>query len=406
MIEQVGQGRMRAGLEPTALSMRRTAGVLAVVIAPVLLALHVPVVRAQGGTGGRPRESTADQRQREANADQRQLEQTQREEGEAILALADLAMAGKPLPADFALRWQNDFVKAQRGTFVPFTLTVGAPGITRRTALVYVRATKRSPKLDAGDRKRPERPPARDETAYPVDAIFPVELIEVSGQASRVSRGFSVPPGEYDVYVVMRERVDPTAPRTRPKASVLRQPLTVPDFRTNELTTSSVIVADRMEVLAEPVSADRLAERPYVIGRNEITPAVDRRFGQDEELIVVFLVYNPMVTPERQFDVRVEYHFYRKVEVGAAVAVGTTPGAHPPARAGERYFNRTDPQHFNPALMGAAFDPGTGDPVMAGQVVPLAGFEVGEYRLDVQVIDLLSGKSVSRDVLFTVGSEP
>ena len=41
---------------------------------------------------------------------------------------------------------------------------------------------------------------------------------------------------------------------------------------------------------------------------------------------------------------------------------------------------------------------------MAGQVVPLAGFEEGEYRLDVLVIDLLSGKSISREVLFTVGS--
>jgi hypothetical protein len=43
---------------------------------------------------------------------------------------------------------------------------------------------------------------------------------------------------------------------------------------------------------------------------------------------------------------------------------------------------------------------------MAGQVVPLSGFELGDYRLAVQVIDLLSGKSVSRDVLFTVGFEP
>ena len=343
MIERVGQGRMVAGLEPTTLSMRRSAGVLAVIMVPVLLASNVPAVRAQGGTGGRPRESSADQRQ---------IEQTQRDEGEAILALADLAMAGKPLPADFALRWQNDFVKAQRGTFVPFTLTVGAPGITRRTALVYVRATKRSPQPDAAERKRQERLSARDETAYPVDAIFPVELIQVSGQASQVSRGFSVPPGEYDVYVVMRERVDPTTPRTRPKASVLRQPLTVPDFRTNELTTSSVIVADRMEVLAEPVPADRLAERPYVIGRNEITPAVDRRFRRDEELIVVFLVYNPMVTPERQFDVRVEYHFYRKVEVGATATAGAVPGPHPPARAGEQYFNRTDPQRLQPGAHG------------------------------------------------------
>jgi hypothetical protein len=205
----------------------------------------------------------------------------------------------------------------------------------------------------------------------------------------------------------MRERVDPAAPRTRPKAAALRQPLLVPDFRTSELTTSSVMVADRLDVLAEPVPADLLAERPYAIGRNEITPAVDRRFRRDEELIVVFLVYNPMVTPERQFDVRVEYHFYRKVEAGQGplVDASAAAGAPPPGRAGEQYFNRTDPQRFNPALMGTAFDPGSGEPVMAGQVVPLAGFEVGDYRLAVQVIDLLSGKSVSRDVLFTVGSE-
>ena len=64
------------------------------------------------------------------------------------------------------------------------------------------------------------------------------------------------------------------------------------------------MLADRLDVLTEPVPADRLAERPYAIGRNEIMPAVDRRFGRDEELIVVFLVYNPMVTPERQFDVQ------------------------------------------------------------------------------------------------------
>ena len=54
--------------------------------------------------------------------------------------------------------------------------------------------------------------------------------------------------------------------------------------------------------------------------------------------------------------------------------------------------------------MGAAFDPATGEPVMAGQVVPLSAFEAGDYRLDVEVTDLLSGRSISRDVFFTVGS--
>ncbi len=386
MIEQVGQGRMLAGLEQTTRSMRRSAGVLVLVVAPTLSAVHVPVLAARG----------AGVRQRDPLADERQVEQTQREEGEAILALADAAMAGKSGQSDFRVRWQNDFVKAQRGTFVPFTLTVDASLLTRRSALVYVRAMRRSAALDESDRKSQdrERPTERDESRYPVDAIFPVEL--TPGPASRISRGFSVPPGEYDVFVVMRERVDPGAPRTRPKAAVLRQPLSVPDFRSNELTTSSVIVADRLNVLAEPVPADQLAERPYVIGRNEITPAVDRQFRRDEELIVVFLVYNPMVTPERQFDVRVEYHFYRQVGAGISAQAGGDLGAHPAGRAGEQYFNRTDPQRFNPALMGATFDPGAGEPVMAGQVVPLAGFEEGDYRLAVQIIDLLSGKSVSQ----------
>ena len=109
-----------------------------------------------------------------------------------------------------------------------------------------------------------------------------------------------------------------------------------------------------------------------------------------------------MVSPEGQFDVRVEYHFSRKAAAGAPAGDGQA--AHPAGRAGEQYFNRTEPQRFNRVLMGASYDPGTGEPVMAGQVVPLAGFEAGEYRLDVQVIDLLSGKSIPRDVLFTVGS--
>ena len=318
MIEQVGQGRMLARLEPTTRSVTRSAGVLVLAIGSMFPA------------------STAIARQRNPAPSQRQAEQTQREEGEAILALADAALSGKGLPSDFSLQWQNDFVKAQRGTFVPFTLTADASQFTRRTALVYVRAIRRSekPEPDSGERKRAAR--AGEESTYPVDAIFPVDLTHTAGQALRLSRGFSVTAGEYDVVVVMRERVDPEAPRTRPKASVLRQALSVPDFGSTELTTSSVILADRLTVLVEEVPADQLAERPYVIGRNEITPAVDRRFGRDEELIVVFLVYNPMVTPDRQFDVRVEYHFYRKIGVGQQADGEVGRGSHPPERTGER----------------------------------------------------------------------
>ena len=353
MIKQVGQGWMLARLEQTSTFLGRAAGLVILVAATTLQASV----------------------QRETPAGQRdQIEETHRAEGEAILAIADAAMAGKTPPSDFPLQWQNDYVKAQRGTFVPFTLTIDASRLTKLSALVYVRARRRQTQDDG----------------YAVDAIFPVELKSDESQTARISRGFSVMPGEYDVFVVMRERVDPATnkSRSRPKAAVLQQLLNVPEFRSGELTTSSIIVADRLTTLAEPVPVDQLAERPYAIGRNEITPAADRRFRRDEELVVVLLVYNPTVTAERQFDVKVEYHFFRKGTEGR----------------GEQYFNHTEPQRFNPALMGSGFDAASGDPVMAGQVVPLAGFQEGEYRLGVQVLDLLSGKSISRDVFFTVGS--
>lgn len=326
-------------------------------------------------------------------------EESQRQEGQAILAIADAAMAGKSIPSDFVVRWHNDFLKAQQGTFVPFTLTVDTSKLKSPNALAYVRAVNRG----AGDRKK-EKGKGASEPEYPVDAIFPVILRPEGGAQARVHRGFSVAPGEYDVYVVVRERVDPAAPdKVAPKAAAIRQTLSVPDFWSGELTTSTVILADRLDTLAEPIGPDELAERPYVIGQNDISPAVDRTFGRNEELIVVFLVYNPFVTTEKKFDIQVEYHFFRR---GAGGKVGATAAisGHPPEREGEKYFNHTDPQRFNPAVMGARFDPNAGHPVMAGQGVPLAGFEPGEYRLAIKVTDLLSGKSILRDVVFTVGS--
>lgn len=377
---------MPARLEQAAWCVRWAAAALVLVASAVLGA--VSDVHAQSAL---TRPSPRAQREQ---ADRDQIERTHREEGEAILALADAAMVGKAAPADFAFSWHNDFVKAQRGTFVPFTLSVDAAAFGKPSALVYVRAIRRD--------GRGDRPSSADrESGYPVDAIFPVELGLVRNGPTRISRGFAVDPGQYEIVVVMRERVMPGAPSSQVRAAVLKQPLAVPEFPSGELATSSVIVGDSMMTLAEMVPADQLAERPYAIGRSEIRPSIDRRFRKGGELIVVLLVYHPMVTGERQFDLKVEYHFFRQSKGGRQTEGSAESGRE---RAGEQYFNRTDPQRFNPALMGSAFDPRSGEPVMAGQVVPLAGFEEGEYRLDVQVLDLLSGKSISRDVFFTVGS--
>ena len=356
------------------------------------------------------------QDQKAADAKPRdRFEQSQRQEGQAILDIADAALTGKPVPTDFQIRWQNEFLKARQGTFVPFTLSIDVSKIGPLSALMYVRAVPREagppPRAvkskKSSDKNRGDTP----EVQYPVDAIFPVELKPENGSVARISRGFSVAPGDYDIYIVIRERAPQTPSMasgrgTQPKAraAVLVQPISVPNYWSGELTTSTVILADRLNVLSEPISADELVERPYVIGQNDITPAADFQFRKDEELIVVFLVYNPTVTPDKKFDIQVEYHFFRRNGPGGRADTAAPAVRHPPELEGERYFNHTDPQRFNPAIMGASFDPSAGHPVMAGQGIPLAGFDVGDYRLAIKITDLLSGTSITRDVHFTVGS--
>jgi hypothetical protein len=310
-----------------------------------------------------------------------------RQEGDAILALADAAAGDQPVPSDFSLAWHNDFLKAQPGTFIPFIVRVVAPALQKRAALLYVRASRRpaaAPDATTGPPRRPTDPPGPVFHAF--EEIYPIELDAEPGHAVRIARGFSLTPGEYDLTVVVRERDADDEPRRRRLAGVLRRSLSVPDFSGPELATSTVILADRLTVLADPPPATQLRERPYVIGTRELHPAADAEFGRDEELIVVFLVYNLSVREDKHFDLEVEYHFSRTAGVG------------------EAYFNRTEPQRFNRDVLGPDFDPAAGQPVMAGQGVPLAGFPEGEYKLTIRVRDLVSGRVLERQVTFTVRS--
>jgi hypothetical protein len=199
--------------------------------------------------------------------------------------------------------------------------------------------------------------------------------------------------------------VDPANPGLRRRAGVLSRRLSLPDFPAGELSTSSVILADRLATLPAAPPAASPEERPYLIGLSDIEPATDNVLRRSEELIIVFLVYNPFVTPERKFDVEVEYHFFTR-NGGRARPGGDEAadagGARPAARDGERYFNHTKPQRFTPAVMGPQFDPSAGDPLMAGQGVPLAPFPEGEYRLAIRVTDIVTGKSILRDLEFRV----
>ena len=308
---------------------------------------------------------------------QARVDDALRREGDEIIELADDAMKRRPVPSDFTMEWRNDFFKAQPGTFVPFTITVDPSIRSMPGALMYVRVVDRTTPLPDG---------RRGAAAFAYETIFPLELQRSEREPLRVHRGFAIQPGNYTVCVVVRERPPGLAAgrKLKRRAAVLTQNLVVPDFWAGGLTTSTVILAERVEPLSAPIPASQLEENPYVIGTSRVYPAHGTLFRRGQELIVVFLIYNPRVATDKHFDVQVDYHLYRR------------------DRDGERYVTRTNPQRFNPLMMGPYYDPASGQPVLAGQGILLSEFEAGDYRLGITVTDLLSRTTVERRVTFTV----
>lgn len=318
------------------------------------------------------------------------LDEALRREGDALVELADAVAAGRETPSDFTMAWRNDFFKARPGTFVPFTLTLNPQGLASRAALLYIRV-ERMP-VPTGGRSNPP---------FAYETIFPVRIEAAAGHPVRLTRGFAVPPGRYRVIAVLRETAeDPRQPLPYRRAGTLVRQIEVPDFWTGELAVSTVVLADRVEPLAAAIPPAELDEDPYVVGTNRIHPAEGPVFSRKRELVVAFLVYNPSVGSDQPFDLQVDYHLYRKDPGGQG------PGGSPPpargARPGEQYVTRTNPQRFNPSMMGPLFDPAAGTPILAGQGILLANFEAGDYRLEITVTDLLSRKSLTRDVTFAI----
>jgi hypothetical protein len=288
----------------------------------------------------------------------------------------------QPAPAEVPLTWRADFLKAQQEqVFVPFSVQV-EPGKLGASVAAYLRvAPKGSTGLPA--------PAAGAKTAptYPFEDIYFTDLRSSGpGLPLKLTRAFAVTPGAYDVYIALRERpAGGTAPDAPVKVALLKQELVIPNLHAaDELQTSSVLVADKIEQLSAPVSPEAMKERPYVLGDSELTPAADMKFKKTEELQLVFQIYGAKVGADKKPDVSVDYVFYQK------------------EAAGEKMFNKTATQTLSDKTLPPTFDPDAGHQLMTGQGVPLQSVPEGEFRLEIKITDNKAQKSVTRDVLFTV----
>jgi hypothetical protein len=314
----------------------------------------------------------------------------------AITQLIDGVAAGQPAPNDLSLAWaRQDLLKAQGGKqYVPFTVTIDPTAAAGKTLTVYWRVVSQTaaaapapaPVANQNSRDKPP-PPPRVEFAYEDMNTFAVPG-NAKG-AERISRSFAVGPGTYDLYMIVKEPAPERPQRNAPplKVSLLKQTVQVPDLWNEELNTSSVFVAERIDPLPAPLTPQQQAERPYALGTMEIVPAVDTKFAKSDELQTFLLIYNARTDKENKPDISVEFNFH--TTVGGA----------------EKFFNKTNPQNLNAQTLPPGFDFAAGHQLQAGQAVPLTSFPEGEYRLEIKVTDKLAGKDVTRNVNFTVGAQ-
>ena len=303
--------------------------------------------------------------------DDRKRSKQEQQEIEQVVKLVDGVMAGQPAPTDVTMSLEPFFMKSQEArTFVPFVLTVkNAPAAP---AALYIRVVNPAAQPD----------PKAKKVEYPWDDIHYIPAEKVAPMLHRV---FMAPAGSYDVYVAYKERTpEKNAPKGFvPKTGVLKTSVTVPDFYNGELNTSTVLVAEKVNMLSAPPSMEEARERPFAFGMQELIPASDMEFKKAEELSIFFQVYNAGLDQAGKPNLTLEYEFH-KVEGGA-----------------EKFFNKTNPQQVNASNLPPQFDPSK-FPVPGGITVPLSSFGEGEYRLAVKITDKASGKTINRDVKFTV----
>jgi hypothetical protein len=326
----------------------------------------------------------------------KKVEKAQQFDVQAVVSATDAAMAGQSL-SDITMTFRNDALKAQEGrSFVPFTITFDqaqAPAgklVTMFTRVVNKAMAAAAPPADAKKGKNDKSKSLHPEYVYQDVSFITLTPPASATEPYQISRAFAVPAGEYDVYITLKERLAVDAKdreKTPTKAGVLKQTITVPNFWSEELATSSIIVAEKVEALSAPLTQREQIEQPYTMGTTQIVPARTNTFSKKGELSLVFLIYNTLLGADKKPDVAVEYSFYQLIASEAN---------------GEKFFNKTNPQVFSSKTLPPQFDPALGHQLVAGQSLPLGSFPEGEYRLEIKVTDKLSGKTVTHNVKFVV----
>jgi hypothetical protein len=313
------------------------------------------------------------------------LEEWEQNELRPLLDRLNAAVEGE-LPAENPFEITVDFLKGSEGTiYVPFTMKMDPSVFTQSQFILYMFVTPHSEPV-AADADAPASAEDTFRTTTYEDLFF-VDMSEgeTVDEMLELRRAFQAPGGTYDVYIVVRDSVGEDGDLDDLDDSMVmlhKEEVEVPNFWSEELQTSSIIMARSMDLIEAQLAPEDQRINPYTIGTTRIVPKLNTNYTKSDNLSLLFYVYNPQLTAEMNPDVTVEFDFYR---VGPA---------------GESFFNKTSPQEFNAQTWPAGV-PVTGG-LPSGQSVPLGSFPAGDFRLEVKIIDNAAGQMLTRDVLLNV----
>jgi len=345
------------------------------------------------------------------NKDDKKKSEMERREVLASDKLVEDAAAGRGAMNDGSIAWlRDDVLKAtDKKQFVPFTVTIDPSKLSGGTIAFYYRLVRKdaapppaaAPAPAKKDDKKDEKQDTKKRPDYPWEDV---SLVQLSGNGpQRVSRSFAVGAGTYDVVIVAKDQTPEKPAKNAPplKAEIATHTITVPDLWNDELNTSTVIMAERIEPLAAPLTPEQIKTRPYAaMGAMEIFPMFgELKYTKKSELSLLMLIYNAKPDQTGKPNLTVEFNF---CQADPAPAADAKPAE--PCKQGEKFFNRTAPENFNAQTLPAQWDAAAGHQIQAGQAVSLSTFPEGKYRLEIKVTDKLSNKTLTRDVNFTVSA--
>ncbi len=341
------------------------------------------------------------------------VDKAQQAEIAAATKIVDDAMKGQAAPNDYAFSFTSHAMKGRdTKTYVPFVLSFEKGQALPSSAVYYVRVVSKdglaqtqkaiaaheaevqkaaiAAKLDpentelaaAEERIRAKAPTVE----YAFEDLRPMNLGNAKPEGAFMIPGaLGVAPGEYDAYVLIKEPQASLKNKKVPaKAGLLKIPLKVPSYAGPELSMSTLILTKIVQPLkGTPTEAD-LARNPYAFGTVTVMPSLDFKFSKSDELTILFYIYNSGLDAAGKPDLTVDYSFYQKT--------GDT----------EKFFNKTSALELNAKTLPAVFDAKAGHQLNGGQGLPLASFPEGEYRLEIKVLDKVTGKTKVENCRFTV----